>query len=339
MLFPKGQIVYENLNTSFTQLDAMMSELKSIQFTGYVQLTAWEYEGILLMDTGNLLNAIEENKGQRRHGPNAADGIAAKGREKDGTLGVYHLSPEMTQLLANLFNSQVVYKDLSSDLTSLDKLIAKMQVEKLTGYLQVKMTQSQNAGTIFMREGKVLDSTFSNQGTVVSGNKALDLLAQASATEPSMFTIYRADLAAVYGDSINLSDSFARQGMLAFWQDVLQSLETVADDASKAGTFLAAFKRACIDCATAYDFLDPFAAEFEYKNGQIRFDGQATVALFNEGLSRAIEMTVEHLHKQAGIKDLLPRLKPVAAKLKEKYNNKLKEVGLLETVPDLWKAE
>jgi hypothetical protein len=337
MLYPKGQAVYENLNTSFTQLDAMMSELKSIQFTGYVQLTGWEYEGILLMDTGNLLNAIEESKGQCRFGPSAAEGVAAKGREKDGAISVYRLAPEMTQLLANLFNCEPLYKDLSNDLTTLDKLVAKMQGEKLTGYIQVKMLKSQNAGTIYMREGIVLDSAFNNRGNLLSG-KVMEQIIQAAATEPSTFTVYRADLAAVYGNQLNLVDSFARQGMLTFWQDVLQTMEKTVDGASKAGLFLTTFKRTCIDCATAYDFLDPFAAEFEYKDGHIKFDGQATVATFNEGLSRVLELTVDNLKSQVGITDIVQRLEPAAAALIEKHNGKIEQVGLAETLPELFRA-
>ncbi len=336
MLFPKGQVVYENLNTSFTQLEAMMNELQSVQFTGYVQLTAWEYVGVLLFDTGKIVNAIEESTEQHRIGPSAAEGIARRGREKDGTLNVYRLSPEMTQLLANLFKSDVIYKDLDNDLTSLDKLVIKMQDEKLTGYIEVKFRKSQDAATIFMRDGQVLDSTFSKQGTAHSGNHVLNEIVHAAETEPATFAVYRADLTAVYSHSINLADSFAREGMLTFWQEILQTLETGVDALAQPGTFLTAFKRASIDIATAYPFLDPFAAEFAYKDGKIKFSGQATVAEFNEGLSRAIELTLDHFNNQPGNQGLLAKLKPAAATLVEKYNSKLAEVGLSETLPDLF---
>lgn len=336
MLFPKGQVVYENLNTSFTQLDAMMNELQSVQFTGYVQLTAWEYVGVLLFDTGKIVNAIEESREQRRFGPSAAEGIARRGREKDGTLNVYRLTPEMTQLLANLFKSEVIYKDLDNDLTSLDKLVIKMQDEKLTGYIEVKFRKSQDAATIFMRDGQVLDSTFLNQGATQSGSPVLNEIVHAAETEPATFAVYRADLTAVYSHSINLADSFAQEGMLAFWQEILQTLETGVDALAQPGTFLTAFKRASIDIATAYPFLDPFAAEFEYKDGKIKFSGQATIAEFNEGLSRAIELTLDHFNNQPGNQGLLAKLKPAAATLVEKYNSKLAEVGLSETLPDLF---
>jgi len=133
MLFPKNQVLHENLNTSFTQLDALLAELRSNQFTGYVQIIGWEYKGILLFDTGRIINASEDTKGQSRHGPAAAAGIAVKGREKDNAISVYRLNAEVTQLLANLFKGEPIYKDLSSDLTGLDKLVAKLQKRKAHG--------------------------------------------------------------------------------------------------------------------------------------------------------------------------------------------------------------
>ncbi len=338
MLFPKGQALYENLNTSFAQLDAMVDDLKSNQFTGYAQLSAWEYEGILLLDTGNVVNAIEESKNQRRHGPTAAEGIAAKGREKDGAVSVYRLSAEMTQLLANLFNSEPVYKDLSSDLTSLDKLIAKLESEKHTGYIEIRMLKSQNAAAIFLREGQILDSVLSAKGSAVSGRKVLDQIIESAASENSLFTVYRADLAKLYGDGIDLADSFARPGTLSLWQAALKTIESTTDGMTRPGVFVVAFKRACIAQANAYPFLDPFAAEFEYRDGQIKFDGHATIAQFNEGLSRCLAQTVRDLTAQPATKDLVKKSKPATAALKDKFNSRLEEAGLTAALPELFGA-
>ena len=79
MIFPKGDVVYEGLSTSFTQIDAMLEELKGEIFTGYVQLTAPNYVGTLLLSDGFVANAIEEVGGQRSSGGEAADRIIAKG--------------------------------------------------------------------------------------------------------------------------------------------------------------------------------------------------------------------------------------------------------------------
>ena len=64
MIFPKRDSVYQNLNTSFTNFGELLVDLKENSFTGVVQVSYWEYEGILLLDSGNIINAIEEISGK-----------------------------------------------------------------------------------------------------------------------------------------------------------------------------------------------------------------------------------------------------------------------------------
>lgn len=332
MLFPKGQAVYENLNTSFTQFDAMLADLKSNHFTGYMRVTAWEYEGILLFDTGSVVNAIDETKSGRRNGPAAAEAIAAKAREKDSAISVYRLSDDMAQVLAGLFNGEPVYKDLTSDFTSLEKLVAKLKAEKHTGYIEVRMVKGADAATIFMRDGETVDCIFSKNGNGISGSQALSQILQTAATTTAIFNVYRTDLAQAYNQGTNLADSFSRQEMLALWQEVLGAVEAI----DKPGNFSMAFRRACIAQADAFPFLDPFAAEFEYRAGQIRFEGQATLAELNQGLCWCVAQVVRDL--ETGNRGQLARLKPAAEQIRGKYGARLTEVGLASALPELFGA-
>lgn len=117
---------------------------------------------------------------------------------------------------------------------------------------------------------------------------------------------------------------------------VLQSIEIALND--KSGAFITAFKRASIDNAAAYPFLDPFAAELEYKDGNIKFTGQASVAQFNEGMSKTLAQAVKDLSAQPANKLLMNKLRPVAAELKTTFGGRLAEVGLTTTLPELFGA-
>ena len=335
MIFPRAQGLYENLSTSFTQLDALLAELQNNQFTGYVQLTGWEYEGILLFDTGRIVNAGEEVKGQRRHGPSAAASIALKSKAKDNAISVYRLTSEVTQLLASLFDGEAIYKDLSNDLTGLDKLVAKLQSEKHTGAIEARSTKRKNAATILMRDGQILECAWDNQGTVTSG-QVLDKIIQTLAKEAALFTVYRADLTRVYSTDVDLANSFARPGMLALWQAVLQAVETTTDRLAKVGTFNAAFRRVAIALATDYPFLDPFAGEFAYREGQLTFEGQATVAQFNAGLSHCFAQTVRDLATQPATQDILTQLHAATASLRAESHFQLEQVGLTTALPEVF---
>jgi hypothetical protein len=335
MIIPKGQAIYENMNSSFAQFGALLAEQKTNHLTGYIRVTAWDYEGILILDNGTTVSAIDETNGRRASGTSAAERIATQAREKDAALSVYRLSDEIAELLAGLYNSELLYKDLASDFTSLERLIAKLKEERHTGYIEIRMTRNQGAAVIFLREGEAVESFFANDGDVFSGLKTLDQIIQ-SAEEGALFSVYRADLAQVYKRNVKLDDSFARQEMLSLWQEVLKTIEAAVDDRLKQELFLTAFDRARIDQAKNCPFLDPFAAEFEYQEGQIRFNGQATVAELNEGLSQCVAQTVRTLAAEPMNKGLLGKLQPAMNVLKTKYGDHFERMGLIEALPELF---
>lgn len=337
MIFPRERVVHEHLSTSFAQLDAMLTELKADLFSGYVRLTVRDYDGLVLLDGGHVLNAIEDAKGRRRAGAKALEGVLAKSRERDGMLGVFQLSTEMTRLLAELATSQVLYKDLTSDLTSLDRLLASLRGRRHTGFIDVQITGSDETATIFLREGDVLEATLSRQGNISDGPKVLDELTRAAASHGAFFTVHTAQAGPQGADAPGVQEP-DRQDHLGLWSDVLKTLETSIDTPTKPGTFVTALKRACIELADAYPFLDPFAAEFEYRDGQTRYDGQAAAADLNQGLSRCLAHCLRVLAAQPAIKDLPARLASAAAGLKKRHGARLAEHGLAEALPDIFGA-
>lgn len=338
MLFPRGTVLYENLNTSFAQLDAMLVELREMQFTGYVQLTGWEYDGVLLFDTGRVINALETLKDEQRTGPAAAAGIASKAKEKDNAINVYRLNPEIVQLLANVLTSEPLYKDLGNDLTPLDKLLAKLQAEKHTGAVTARWARGPDAATILLREGQVMESVLLSNGKLLSGTATRDQILQATSRALVAFTVYPADLTRVYSADVDLAESFARPQTLAFWQTILQTIEGVVDRLNKPGAFNFAFRRACIALANTYPFLDPFVAEFEYRDGQVKFEGQATIARFNAGLRDAVTQTVRDLAAQSVNQILLTQLREATSKIRAEHAAQLERTGLATILPEVFQT-
>lgn len=317
MLVPKGRALYENLSTSFTYIDAMLAEFKTTLFTGYVLVTGWAYEGILLLDTGQLVHAVEESHGQRRRGPGAAEGILARAREKEGTISVYRLSEEIIPLLACLGRGEPIYKDLTSDFTRLDKLMTKLHNEKHTGYVEMQVPEHHSCGMVFFQGGQAVESLFSSNGNGYSGSQALNQILRAAASPSALFTVYRTNLDQAYAGAAFV-DLHTREETLALWQDLFQSVERTVDGLTKRGTFLATLRRKCIELAKTHSFLDPFASEFEYKDGQIRIRDRWPEELHSL-LGECLKRTVHSLLNEIAIKDLSARLRAAAQPVKAKH--------------------
>jgi hypothetical protein len=281
MILPKNQPVHENLNTSYTNFDQLLTDLRANQFTGYVSLSGWKYDGVLFIDSGNLVNVVEETGGKSRTGLGALDGMRTRAREKDGAISVYRLDGDLVALLAGSAQRSALYEQLSTDLTTFDRLITKLQKESLTGHVEVQL-HDKSSGMIFLEKGANIASFFSANGATIVGDAAIEKLADSS-SNGATFNVYRSDPVASF------RQDFVKLELVQAWQDLLAMLESAVDQATSPGTFTTEFKRGCLENLREYPFLDPFAGGFEFKNGQIHFEGGANNAQFTFGMASVLK--------------------------------------------------
>lgn len=90
-----------------------------------------------------------------------------------------------------------------------------------------------------------------------------------------------------------------------------------------------AFKRVLIDKAETFDFLDPFGGEFEYREGTIRFSGEAREKDFAKGMVEGLHSTLLLLEKELPKEKMLPlKLKAEIASSLEPHSETLKRLGV-----------
>jgi hypothetical protein len=116
-------------------------------------------------------------------------------------------------------------------------------------------------------------------------------------------------------------------------QEALSNAERLVDGASRNGTFTGTFKKCLIEKAETFSFLDPFAGEFEYQDGTIRFSGEVGEKEFTKGILECLSTTLTLLEKE------LPKNKTLSSKLDaeiksslELHSDTLKRLGLTDVV-------
>jgi hypothetical protein len=132
MIFPKGKVRHQDLMTSYTDLPALLSTLKSEGFSGTIEIEFPGGKGVLFIDTGEVINA-EAKVGvdsKRMIGPEAVQSLLTLSNQKDGVLNVYQLLPEQAAIVASNLNHEILFKELSTDFTRFDRLIMKLREEK-----------------------------------------------------------------------------------------------------------------------------------------------------------------------------------------------------------------
>jgi len=337
MIFPKRDSVYQNLNTSFTNFGELLVDLKENSFTGVVQVSYWEYEGILLLDNGNIINAIEEINGKIVTGQSAVKKVTDKAKEKDGTISVFSQKGEMITMLASVAKSEIIYENLSTEFTSLDALITKLQNEDHTGYIEITFAGSDQKGFIFLLAGRVIEALLSIRGDEVSGSTVIKRILELTSTAGAVFSVYKAAVEDALSESEMIKVSFNLPQLLEVWGSVIQGTESAADSILGKGEFLNKFKDTLIEKAEEYPFLDPFAAKFQYENGEVTFSGEVQKS-FSQAIGECLWATIELLAERAALddKDLFGSVHSAMDEVKVKYQNLIDRFNFSGILPELF---
>jgi hypothetical protein len=293
MVIPKGKTVHEDLSTSYTDIDELLRDLRQNSFTGYCQVNFWEYRGTLFLDRGRIINAFEEVGNNEVSGEKAIKSILERAKEKDGTVSVFQLSDEMVATLASVLNSNVKYRDLTTELTSLEKLISKLKREEHSGYVEVLLNNDSGDGCIYFQDGRAMESVFrASDGEMISGPSGLKKILGLSTEVGAIFNVFESDLSSIVVDN-TVSDD-----VIQLFQETLNAIQRAIDGQCGNGKFTDEFKRMLATNANKYLFLDPFAGEFVYKDHALTFEGETTLDEFTTGLCDVINQTLEHFINQ-----------------------------------------
>ncbi|MBW2040261.1 MAG: hypothetical protein JRI46_11865 [Deltaproteobacteria bacterium] len=337
MILPKGEAVYENLRTSFVDLNSFLQSLKEDDFTGYVQLSFWDYEGALFLEAGEIVNAIEEAKGTIKGGEEAVENIIHMSKQKDGRINVHRLAPEMVTILASTSMEEAIYKDLSTEFTSLDKLIEKLSKERHSGYIDITLKDNKGRGIIFFQEGEVAEAMMSGEGGGgIYGKEMLTKIIDDAQNTGATFNVYRAGLLESGAERVEIAQAMDLQGAIEVMQEVMEKIEDLVDGlTTRKGSFRDGFKRSQVEKSEDYPFLDPFIAEFEYENGEIKFWGKVPVGEFVQGIKDCIDLTLERIPVKIPRDELYARINSTLKLTIEKYGERIEVLGLKSVMPEI----
>ncbi len=337
MIFPKRDSVYQNLNTSFTNFGELLLDLKENGFTGVVQVSYWEYEGVLLMDSGTIINAIEEISETILTGQSAVASVTDKAKEKDGAISVFSQKGDMITMLASVAKSEIVYENLSTEFTSLDALISKLQSEDHTGYIEVAFAGNGQKGFIFLLAGQVIEALLLVRGEEISGSTVVNRILELTSSAGAVFSVYKAAVEDALSESEMIKASSNLPKLLEVWGAVIHAVESAADSLLGKGEFLKGFKDVLIEKADIYPFLDPFAAKFLYEAGEVSFSGDIQKN-FSQAIGECLWATIEILAERVALndKDLFGQVHSSMDEVKVNYKNQIDRFSFSGILPELF---
>lgn len=347
MIFPRGEVVHKNLSTAYTDFPALLSALKSGDFSGIIEIEFPESKGTLFVESGESINAEAKIRAdsKRMIGQEAIQTLLTlSSQKKDGLISIYRLSPERVAIVANNLQHEILFRGLSTDFTHLDRLLLKLREEKHNGFIEVLTKEHQAMGVLFLEGGEPVEMfTTPESGPSVFGRKSIPIFVENAIKQGVIFDVYRSQGKTLKKEVKEMKEpketKISRQGgdlkeLIGIFQEIISNTEKLVDGAAKRkGLFHKIFKESLVERSEKFTFLDPFAGEFEYREGAIQFTGEIGVKDFSKGIVECLVGTLSLLEKELPKDKILPlKLKARIESSLEQYHEALKRLGV-EAIP------
>ena len=353
MIFPRGEAVHKNLSTAYTDLAALLATLKLEGFSGTIEIDFPLISGILFIDSGEIINGevkVEDDP-KRIIGQEALQVLLDCSKQKEGVLSIYRLLPEQVVIVANHLNQEVLFKSLSTHIIRLDQLLLKLKEEKFGGSIEVMTKEDHPMGVLYLERGEPLEMFITPKtGPSVFGRMSIPTFVENVAKHGAIFNVYGRREKILHEEEIteevikegevqssidHKEGSPEKEGdlkeILLLFERFLFNMERLVDIFSSKGTFLKIFKRALIEKSEEFGFLDPFAGEFDYRDGSIRFSGEAGEKDMVNGLVGCLRFALSLIEKEWSKEKLISlKLKAGIESFIDRHREELKRLKVEE---------
>jgi hypothetical protein len=232
---------------------------------------------------------------------------------------------------------EATYKELSTEFTSLDKLVEKLSKESHSGYIDIVLNDNKGGGIIFFQEGKVVEAVLSDEkfdGAEKSGKDKLKEITEEVQKIGATFNVYRAELESG-SERTGISQALEFEGVIEVMQEMIKNIEFLVDElTTRKGSFRDSFKKARVEKSEDYPFLDPFEAEFEYTKGKITFGGKVPAEVFIRGLKDCIDLTLDTITVSTNKDELYEKIRSALKPILAKFEEKMDVFGLKSIMPE-----
>jgi hypothetical protein len=325
LVFPKEKPLLTNLNAFYLKIDKLIEHCQGEIGAGGIFFSSVAAQGVIFFDPEEIVGGYFAEKENKINGAAAVDRLIQSDFDYNFTVEIYRIPQELVYFWSSIPASEKIYKDLSADFTDLEGLIRKMSAEKLTGYIDADLARGRESGMIFISGGEIIGGSFSwNSGKNGSAKDRVKDLIERSKKVGGTFQVSRipVDNETQNPPSEMPLKSAYNQNTLKMLEEFIGIFEALYDTRKdKQVDFSSLLRNKFVQNADRFEFLDPFADEFEYRDRQITFTGDA-----DDGeLSNGIIVSINELAEDIGMKN---QLKNYLSTWLRKYEDLLERLGI-----------
>jgi hypothetical protein len=304
VIVPRGNPVFENLNSFYLDLRRLLEHYQGEMGSGAIYLKSPTAEGAIFFEAHEVLGGTFENRDEKLAGKAALDRLLSPSPAENYQVSIYDVAPEETYYWSSIPDAKRIYEDLSTEFTDLEGLIKKMSSEKLSGYIEISLNSELDGGFLFFRNGQVVGGYYFWEKTFSTSRENQELLLRKAKRSGGIFHVSKISVQTKEARKTSKKESATE--VVAALEELLVLLETFFTSGQTVkGDFNTLLKKKFLDLADEYAFLDPFAGEFQYSGGKIRFASETNDAELAKGLLVSVAGLVQDQGLNAAFKGRL----------------------------------
>ena len=295
-VFPEDKPVIQGIRSVYVDMSRLVQYYRENVPSGCIHSQNHRSEGVLFFKDRSLIDGLFKQDDQWITGQNAMDQLSQTSPDVEFVIDVFEIPGSQMSFWAGVQSAEVIHANLSTEFTDLKKLIKKMSVEELTGYIEVRIEASEASGRIFFVAGKFMGGTYSWANHRLSQAKdGLEKLIGRTKTSEGLFTVYSVAESAPSRESEHAPSAVENtgDGMKALEQLMALAEETITDEQNIKNEFQTLIRKKFVQFVEKYAFLDPFTAEFVYRNGKITYTGKCDENSLATGLLDSLQALMD----------------------------------------------
>jgi hypothetical protein len=311
-IIPTYQPIIEGLNSYYLNVRKFFEHHQRELGTCGIHMKSPLIEGIVYFDSGQFLSAICLTNAGTISGKEAIERLMSAVEKGNFSVSVYQIDPEMIFFWANALHAKPLHRDLTTDITELDRLIAKMINQQLTGFIEILIADGSSSGILFFNDGKIVSAStssgkISESIELVRSRLIEETNAKGGTFHVSMISTHKeneenspkkTESTADHADPVPVpppSDSAKMVDPIPMLEEILGLSESVCIESKRVKDFQAQFRKAAMELADRYSFLDPFLKEFEFSGGKVRLEGHIEPNVLVAGVLECIQKMLTQL--------------------------------------------
>ena len=175
MRLPKGNPLLEDQSLNANDIQMMVENLRTDQFTGYVHLEIGSTEGFAFLNRGDVVRAIEAPNGEEATVRNWSRILTLSRQKSEVKTSVYVVSPTAVDVLGSMFAFKHRYQNHRLQSKEMKPLLTSFEQDAFCGLLVVEDGPASQY-LVFDRGNVVTDRFIGCYGEIVCGNDEVTAL-------------------------------------------------------------------------------------------------------------------------------------------------------------------